>query len=268
MLGRAFALTRHVWPSDRYLWPAAQIVSRVRGLSHELRTYRTARGFQMGLEPFAHPDGAMLYGTYEVATMRWLKRTIQPGDVVADVGANIGYHALTLSRLVGGCGRVIAFEPNPPAVWRLRANLSLNGVLNVEVIESAVGDTDAETQLFRPVRDWHGHPSLHRHSDEWVSVGCRVSRLDTIFADLPRLDLLKMDIEGAEPAALRGAASTIRRLRPKIVLERHDERLAAFGSSFSEVKEILAAFGYRTARVLDASRDHANVAFEPCRSRA
>ncbi len=87
----------------------------------------------MGLDPHRYPDGAMLYGTLELATIRLLQRLVRAGNVVADVGANIGYHTLILSRLVGPSGKVFAFEPNPLSRARLEANLAANNCCNVQV---------------------------------------------------------------------------------------------------------------------------------------
>ncbi|HKX11308.1 MAG TPA: FkbM family methyltransferase [Stellaceae bacterium] len=265
MLASAFSLSRHFWPNDRYLWPAAQLLSRARRLPNEQRIYRTALAFNMRLAPHAYPDGAMLYGTFEVAVLRWLRRIVRPGDAVADVGANIGYHSLVLSHLVGGKGFVHAFEPNPSTADRLQENLALNSCTNVVVHRLALGNVDQQTTIFAPPDvNAHGMSSLRAPEDGWQARPCDMRRLDELLAD-SSLHLIKLDIQGAEMIALQGASEILERHRPYIILEHEDECLDAFGTSFAELRQWLErGFNYR-AKVIDRARGHSNVAFLPPR---
>jgi FkbM family methyltransferase len=190
-------LARYFWPNDRFLWPMALIVTRTSGIAPGLCEYVTARGFRMALDPHRYPDGAILYGTLEVATMRLLQRLLRAGDVVADVGANIGYYTLIMSRLVGPSGKVFAFEPNPLSRAKLEANLSANNCCNVEVFAIALSDGKGEAALFEPPGS-HGETSLRPRGENWRSIPCTTERLDVFLDGIGRLDLVKIDVEGAE----------------------------------------------------------------------
>jgi FkbM family methyltransferase len=258
-VGRIFAISRHFWPNDRFLWPIAQIINRVTHISRQQLEYITALGFCMGLDPYMFPDGAMLYGTFEVATQRLLRRLARPGHVAADVGANIGYHTLTLSQLVGLTGKVYAFEPHPQTLARLKLNLAANDCRNVQIYSIALSDRKSEAELF--VGQSHGQASLRFHGRQACSMACVTERLDVIFADLPRLDIIKIDVEGAEHLVLQGALETLRRLRPHVILERNDEALAAFDTDFPTVERLLAPSHY--GRLIETNRGFANYHFVP-----
>src|SRR5882762_7707062 len=79
------------------------------------------------------------YGEYGAEEANTFRQLIRPGDVVADIGANIGSHTLLYSQLVGPQGRVIAFEPQPKIFHMLCANLALNGLANVATYQAGVG---------------------------------------------------------------------------------------------------------------------------------
>jgi FkbM family methyltransferase len=260
LLGRIFGLTRHCWPNDRFLWPTAQIITRMSGIAQGYSEYVTVHGFQMGLDPLEYPDGAMVYGTFEVATVRLLQHLLRAGDVVADVGANIGYHTLIMARLVGPSGKVYAFEPNPLSRTRLEANLSANNFSNVQVFGMALSDREGEASIFEAPAS-HGEASLRPRGEDWQSTACRTARLDVALAEVECLNLIKIDVEGAETLVLRGAMETLHRLRPHIILEKNYEALATFGSDFAEIERILA--GSHQPRKIETNRGFANFYFAP-----
>ncbi len=202
----------------------------------------------------------MLYGIFEVATLRLMHRLVRPGHVVVDVGANIGYHTLTLSRLVGPNGKVLAFEPHPVTRARLEANLAANDCHNVNVFPIALSDREGAGKLFEPTETAaHGQSSL-RARGEWRAVDCRTAPLDALLSDLPRLDLIKIDVEGAEGLVLAGAREILQRFRPHVIIERNDEALAAFGTDFNKIAAGLP--GYESA-LIEAPRAFANYHFAP-----
>jgi len=260
LVARTFALTRHFWRNDRYLWPIAEKLNRALGLPRDRHLYRTARGYRMALSAHVWPEGAMLYGIFEVATLRLMHRLVRPGHVVVDVGANIGYHTLTLSRLVGPNGKVLAFEPHPVTRARLEANLAANDCHNVNVFPIALSDREGAGKLFEPTETAaHGQSSL-RARGEWRAVDCRTAPLDALLSDLPRLDLIKIDVEGAEGLVLAGAREILQRFRPHVIIERNDEALAAFGTDFNKIAAGLP--GYESA-LIEAPRAFANYHFAP-----
>ena len=186
---------------------------------------------------------------YEPELPVWV-RAIQRGDVIIDIGANVGTFALRAAQKAGPDGKVIGFEPMPATADRLRRNAQLNGVANLEVIQSAVGAQAGEVELH-----WAGHEGSASILRQTEQPGITVSVV-TLDDELPRrnvqrVDWIKMDIEGAEPQALDGMHETLRRFRPRILFEN--------GVSGLETCERLRALDYEIGRLsLDGSWSVAN----------
>jgi FkbM family methyltransferase len=145
---------------------------------------------------------------HEPITTTRFRQAIKPGSTVVDVGANVGYFTLVASRLTGASGTVIAFEPDPFNFELLCRNVKINGASNVVTVQSAVSDRPgASTMLLGNSSD---HSSLFPHPvsapRSTISVDC-VS-LDSYFNGRVA-DVIKMDVEGAEPLAIAGARETI-----------------------------------------------------------
>jgi FkbM family methyltransferase len=149
-------------------------------------------------------------GTYEPGLLCLLEDELRPGDVVLDAGAHVGVHALTAARRLRalGAGRVIAFEPTPDSATTVRAAAGANG-LAVEVVESALGEADGEIELRGDPRySPHDAGVRSQFGDGDVVARAPVTTFDARAASerLDRLDVVKLDIEGAEILALRGCA--------------------------------------------------------------
>jgi FkbM family methyltransferase len=144
--------------------------------------------------------------------------------IAFDVGANVGFYTLLLARGVGPTGRVIAFEPNTANVALLRKHLRLNRIDNVEIVEAAVSDKEG-TAFFS------GEGATGKLSQTGTPI--RTVRLD----NYKRPDLIKMDIEGGETAALRGSV--------KILAERHAVWFIALHDlAYTEIPKLLASQNY------------------------
>ncbi|HWD78266.1 MAG TPA: FkbM family methyltransferase [Kribbella sp.] len=196
---------------------------------------------------------AVLYyaGRYEPAVRRFLRRELRRGDVVLDVGANIGLHALTAAkrlRELGG-GRVIAFEPAADSVAKLRAGAARNGV-QLEVVPMALGERQEHAALRADSRYDEADAGVRSlYGDGRTVQEVSVVRLDDWAREhrLDRLDLVKIDIEGAELEALAGAARTVKRLQPRAVLV-EDKRPETRARLYAVLNEL----GYLpTGEVLD-----------------
>ncbi|WP_433164488.1 FkbM family methyltransferase [Kribbella sp. CA-247076] len=194
---------------------------------------------------------AVLYyaGRYEPAVRRFLLSELRQGDVVLDVGANIGLHALTAARRLRklGGGRVIAFEPAEDCVAKLLAAADSNN-LQVEVIAAALGEREYYAALRADSRYDEADAGVRSlYGDGAVVQEVRVIRLDDWGRSLDRLDMVKLDVEGSEIAALTGGAQTLRRLRPRALLV-EDKR----SESSARLHAVLDELGYRpTGDVLD-----------------
>jgi len=129
----------------------------------------------------------------------------QPGMTVLDIGSNIGFHTLRAARSVGDAGRVYAFEPDPYNANTLRHNVALNHLSNVTVIEKAVGKKNGTVSLW--TSGYHsGDHRIYRPTRDCKRQQVKVDivALDEFFDASQQIDLIKMDIQGAEGLALRG----------------------------------------------------------------
>jgi FkbM family methyltransferase len=150
-----------------------------------------------------------------------------PDAVVYDVGANVGMYAIALAT---PRRRVIAFEPAPTTVEQLRANLARNDLDGrVAVHDCGLGATDDRQQFYRST-----YPELSGFDREsatrWgatvaETVPVRVRRLDDVAETAPPPDTIKLDVEGAGPAVLRGGRAVLRTHRPALFVEPHAEQL-------------------------------------------
>ena len=145
-----------------------------------------------------------------VFELEFLRGRIRPGDVVLDIGANIGLYTLVFAECVQDSGHVFAFEPHPPSFALLERNIQLNGVGNVTLVPCAVSDETGTTDLYVS----RTHNGIHRiHKSPLCREVIRVPsvRLDDYFAQYDRsIDLVKIDIEGEEYRALQGMKQILR----------------------------------------------------------
>jgi len=193
---------------------------------------------------------AVLKGSFDKAECDFLSRFLRPGMTVLDVGAHHGYYALLASRRVGSSGRVFAFEPSPRERRKLGWHLRWNRCSNVEMIAAAVGAHVGKAELFVAAGRETGCNSLRlpavRGAPKKVSVP--VDTLDDFLSrrGVEHVDFLKLDVEGAELSALRGAQNLFSRSpRPVVLVEVSDLRTAAWGYAASDILKQLSDRGYR-----------------------
>ncbi len=219
----------HVWPSTRGAYRLARFLRRRIPRKNWDGIFCTPQGSKLQLDLATYPDCAMAFGLYELGTMRALRRLLRPGAWFIDGGANIGYFTLLAAKWVGPAGRVDAFEPHPANRARLLANLERNAVGSfVRVHAFALGAVAGEATLFTPVGDRfnHGEATLYPDGNA-LSTPTRVVRLDQLFAPGAVPDVIKLDIEGAEHAALQGAASLLASANPPALIIEHNPVTAA-----------------------------------------
>jgi FkbM family methyltransferase len=192
-----------------------------------------------------------------------LRRLVQPGMVVADVGANIGLLTLVLAWAAGPGGQVIAFEPEAIPRSNLEKMKHLNGLSWVEVRDQAVG---AEAgQLTFHVSDIIGHSSLYAlpEAEEARTIQVEVVRLDDV-APAKRMDVVKIDVEGAELDVLAGMSGLIAKNKDlAIVAEFGPEHLTRVGQTPAQWFKAFADAGFKAYII-----DEATGAAEPTSAKA
>jgi FkbM family methyltransferase len=192
-----------------------------------------------------------------------LDRLLPPGGVFIDCGASIGIYSLVASRVVGAQGCVISFEPGSAAAEALEHNLKLNGIENVRLFHAAASDRCGRT-LLRHESD-PGRNSLVSAMTTPKAPGCSrplastSSHLEEIEATslddtleacaLTRLDMIKMDVEGAEELVLRGADRTIQRFWPHVIFEVNPKAAGRLGLDADGAWNFLSARGYEFCRM-------------------
>jgi FkbM family methyltransferase len=207
----------------------------------------------------------LLEGIWEPKTTRYLCDSLGPGGVFLDIGANAGYFSLLASRCVGESGKVLAVEPNPAMAKQLRQNSERNGFANIAIAESACSDSVESRSLYVANASNTGLSSLSRDNLAWtksVTVTCTTVDLLVEEYGLHHVDLVKIDVEGAELQVLRGMTTVLTCLRPKIIIELLPSLLESFSTTVVAVKEYLAAFDYRTMSL----EDHSNYLSVPVKS--
>lgn len=169
-------------------------------------------------------------GSYEMSKRIAFENEIQPGSVVYDVGANVGYFSLLAAVLASYEGQVYAFEPLQRNVEFLRKHVVLNRVENIEVIEAAVSDRDGEAFFAL------GSSTAMGHLAEAGEISVRMVSLDQMLdaGALRPPDYMKVDVEGAEYEVLSGARRLIRDFRPVIFLDTHNREAHALTIVFLE----------------------------------
>ncbi len=204
----------------------------------------------MFVHPYFFIDRHIIaFGEYEAGLQRLMERSIRPGMTCLDVGANIGAITIPMARLVGPQGKVVAFEPNPPIAERLNQNVSGNSFSHVRIESCALSDEPGNLVMATasPHHENQGMSSLveFSHGDLTSSVTVPVRTLDEYVAaeGIQQIDFIKVDIQGAEPQFLKGAAQTIRRFQPTIVMELAASSLADSNTTAADIVRQLNELG-------------------------
>jgi FkbM family methyltransferase len=209
-------------------------------------------GSQVGVD-LGTPHGRRLfgYGFCEPAAC-FMQSLLKPGDVVIDGGANIGLFTLLAAAEVGHHGHVIACEPSPTTMHLLRANVDRNGFDWVELREVALASEPGRLRLrvFTPGSGFSSFAPADTTSG--IEVEVQVATLDDVASEvLERLKLVKLDVEGAELLALRGASQILHHARPDFIVELEPEHLERQGGSIAEVQELFDDARYHGYSICD-----------------
>lgn len=213
-------------------------------LPQELAVVEVSAGPLRGarLELNLKTEKTLWLGMYELELLEAIERFAPDGGLAYDVGANLGYVSLALARRLGRNGRVIAFEPLPHNLRRLRANLNLNPEgQRVQVVPTAVGERTARKMFL-----------VHRSTGMGKLAGSRGRSAeygDELAVDVVALDdwmqqhaepppqLVKIDVEGGEQLVLTGMTRLLRAARPVLLLELHGPEAAAASFDILEASE-------------------------------
>jgi FkbM family methyltransferase len=161
----------------------------------------------------------------------------EAGNVLIDVGAYVGAYTILGALAVGPRGKVVAMEPDVVNRLQLQNNLALNEISNCIVIPNAAWSRSGKVGWQRGAE-----PVWHAIQEELKSGSVEAVRVDEVISEqaLDRVDWIKMDIEGAELEALKGAENTLARFKPRLFIEVHNTTEA--------IRKFLDSHGYRIER--------------------
>jgi FkbM family methyltransferase len=190
-------------------------------------------------------SGSLALGCYETFNLEHFIRLLEPGLIVLDVGANIGLYSAVAARHVGESGRVIAVEPDETNCRFIERTRSINTFSNLQVVQAAAGDRDGSGTLYLNPVNLADH-RIHDSAGTRPGVPVRLVTIDTLVSDLylPRVDLIKIDTQGAEAKVLRGMTRTLATPGITIILEFWPWGIRSAGDDPASVLELVRAAGF------------------------
>lgn len=221
------------------------------------------RGIRWSLDLTDGVDFAIfLLGGFEVRTLNRYKALLRHGDVVLDIGANVGSHTLPLAELVGDNGRVIAFEPTAHAFGKQQKNISLNPSLSprIKACQMMLVATDADAMPEAIYSSWPLETASdlhHEHHGRLMSTaGAGKSDLDSFLRSLnvSKVDFIKLDVDGNEFEVLRGARGTLATSKPRVMLELAPYVYADNPGDFDGLLQLLWDAGYEITDVISGRK--------------
>ncbi len=198
----------------------------------------------LSLNPIYYIENMILYRHYyDKKTQLYYKRLVRNGDIVFDIGANMGSMTIPLANHAGPTGRVFSFEPGPVLFKRLETNVMLNPRLKERIECVQLGLSNQKGSLF-----WREEMSTVNRGNAYLSNDKTGTRVDIIELDtfvmkrnIQKLDFMKIDVEGMELEVIQGGANSIARFLPIILFETEPE----FHEKTAQVFKILSDLSYK-----------------------
>lgn len=182
--------------------------------------YKTTNGdtFWLDPDPKAYVDYCIIStGVFEPFSSKLVRKIVQPGDTVLDIGANIGYYSVMLSRCVGERGKVLSFEPMEYYREILDKNIRQNNISNVEIFP--FGFSNKETQ-YKCIRgDSSATIHFYGKQHDFEIIQCKTLDAFCMEKKLDCVDFIKIDVDGHEPCIMQGGNSFFKKYDPTILLE-------------------------------------------------
>ncbi len=185
----------------------------------------------------------LIDGIFEKAEIQYVIDHLKKGDMAYDIGANIGYFTVIMGVVVSGEGKISSFEPMPNNLVKLKENIILNNLKNITINEIALSDRTGEIQMHSPVDDL-AFASIYTPDNASTNTGniinVKTDLLDNIWTNSgePDISVIKLDVEGAEVAVLKGALNCLKTCKPKILLEANSEE------EFNSIRKIIEPLNY------------------------
>jgi len=192
-------------------------------------------------------SGAMTLGVYEKNESRFLREKIKEEMIVIDIGANVGYYTVIFAKLVGLYGRVISFEPEPENFYFLKKTIELNKFNNIELYDFAISNKIGKGKLFLCENNKGDH-RIYNPDNTRKSIDISITTLDSFLEEkkINNVDLIKMDIQGAEGLALNGMKNTLTQNKKiSLMIEFWPQGLLKSGTEPISLLNELKRFGFK-----------------------
>ena len=207
---------------------------------------------KMFLPPKLHGIGRLIFTFREhyEPELAYLEKVLSPGKTFVDVGASFGIYTVAGSRMVGETGRVLAFEPSVQSFPILKKNIEMNSLRNVTAFRVALSDKGGGAWLYH-APDPSGNSLGRDPSFDGAGEEVMTESLDHALqrASVDRVDVIKMDVQGAEELVLRGASKVVKSMRPVIIFEVYPKGSAYLDISPNGARDMLESLGYEFFRV-------------------
>jgi FkbM family methyltransferase len=264
LTARTFFQIERTWADH---WPIVSQQDALQALEPGLIKMRLLRPVRVEAEPGISffldprdliPIDILRTGQWQPEIWSSIAPSLSEGSVFFDVGAHIGYFSMKASRKVGPSGRVLSFEPNPETLKLLRDNVAANHTANVTVEPIACTDREQMLTLYAADIINTGASSLSSANASITAAApkayaVRGRPIDDVVRELSlsRVDVIKVDVEGAEVSVMRGALETLRRFHPKVVIEVSPRQLASFHTTPDDLIALFQGAGYNLRRPLN-----------------
>jgi len=240
----------------KIFWPYDQVLE-IQGSKMYLNVDKSSPGMKRTIEAYASQK------IHEKATTDLFKKVLKEGNVFVDLGANIGYFSLLAAKLVGPSGKVFSFEPEPKNYSYLKKNIDLNGYKQISAFQKAVSDKNGKTVLY--VCDYDsGHHTINKYDgvknySSGRSTNERPIEIETMTLDgffegrEDSINVIKMDVEGAEYLALTGMDNILKKNRHlKMFVEFFPLLIKGMGSSPEEfLRKLFKDYGFSVFLIPD-----------------
>lgn len=210
--------------------------------------YKSLHGnkFELNLRIIGQKE-LFLFGEYE-ADLTWvIHHLLDVGDIVIEAGTDVGVHTVAMAKKVSSSGCVHGFDPLASAIIETTYHLSLNNLKNVILNQAALGEKEGKSTIYSFSNLPRGHSSLRDLTGNYSSASeCVLTTIDKyVFNNsINKLKLIKLDIEGSEFPALKGAIESISQMHPLVVAEANYQTARAFGYKPQDIKEWFKKFSY------------------------
>ena len=209
--------------------------------------YAIVQGSKMFLDPGDSLD-LSINGVYGELDTKIIREEIHEGDIVIDVGANIGYYTLIFAQLVGSSGKVFAFEPESKNFEILKKNIEINNYPNIVAEQKIVSDKSGIVKLFIAEHGIVGHRiTQQKSSQKFIEVESII--LDNYIKKLNldnKINFIKIDVEGSEPKVLEGAKEIMQKSNQlKIFTEFNREAVEEYGIEPKEMIDLFYRNGFK-----------------------